>query len=62
MESKEECKGRKRKEKMPWHTNVKDMAMTGSQLELRADQTELGKSYCGVTGREVDIINLELDR
>lgn len=62
LESKGEYKGRKGKEKTPWHKNVKDIAMTGSQLELRTDQTEQGKSYCEVIGREVDIISLELDR
>lgn len=32
-----------------------------SQLELRADQLEQGKSYCGVIGREVDIIAYRID-
>jgi hypothetical protein len=37
------------------------MAVRADQLELRAAQMEHGKSYCGVIGREIDIIAERVD-
>jgi hypothetical protein len=36
--------------------NIEIIATKTGQLELRATQMEHGRSYCGVIGREIDII------
>jgi hypothetical protein len=46
-----------RREKGQYEVKILEiMAMRDGQLELRVVQTEHDKSYCGVIGRERDII------
>lgn len=46
---------------MPWGKDLETMAMRPGQSDIGVVQTEHGKSYYGVTGREADITPQRVD-